>query len=359
MGPVVIGDLVEKVGISPEALELMKKIKRNRDAVGDLMWDENSFAWWGSNYRIMNPAKSETARDFRIGKHTTIDNDQLSPFESKAVEHAIRIKGNGWKWPHGLNRNKPRPNSVKYGKFTTPYHSGIVYLASPYSDKDKDVVAERTRVTSLVAAKLVSKEVHAISPVVYGTTLMAHEQTKDDDSWKSWQHFCNAFIDIATAVYIVKLPGWETSSGVQGEMLRAASRGIACFMIDPQTLELEPLPTKLPLYKMVKKDVETIATAYGIEYGNHEAHKKNYDVYSTKNIRIMIYAKRGHAALSITATGEILEPLMGTGMEKILYDHALTLDDSDPKKKEFIERYEKKVRGDAAAKPILDKYLLV
>jgi len=357
-GPVVIGNTEHTVGMSAEAYKLMEKIKRNRDAVGDIMWDEDAFAWWGSNYRVMNPATAQGSRDFQIRKFTPIDNNQLTDFEKRSVDHAIKLNLTGWRWPHALNQKKPWPNSVKYGKFTTPYHTGIVYIASPYSDEDKTVVAERVKAAGLVAAKLVAKEVHAISPVVYGTTLMEYGPMKEDDSWKSWQHFCNSMIDISEAVYILKIPGWDTSLGVSGEKLRAATRGIECFLIDPDTLELEKLPGKLPLYKMSKKDVESVAAAYGVKYSHHDSFKNREDVYSTKNIRIMIYSNNGPAALAITAKGEIVEPLMGT-LDNILHDIAKKMPEDDPRKKEILERYEKKVAGDAAAKPILDKYLIV
>jgi len=59
------------LGVSREALELMRKIKRGRDGVGDIDWFKMndgscSFSWWGWLYRVMTPTDSVSARGFTI-----------------------------------------------------------------------------------------------------------------------------------------------------------------------------------------------------------------------------------------------------------------------------------------------------
>lgn len=58
----------DKVLISNEALELLKKIKTGRDAIGDVdafMADQPIFAWFGGHKRILNPDKAVAARDYK------------------------------------------------------------------------------------------------------------------------------------------------------------------------------------------------------------------------------------------------------------------------------------------------------
>src|SRR6478735_877832 len=55
----------KRLGISKEALYLLKQIKRCGDAIGDFMWDTNTFSWIGSTLSIKN-LKSVDDRIFKI-----------------------------------------------------------------------------------------------------------------------------------------------------------------------------------------------------------------------------------------------------------------------------------------------------
>lgn len=89
----VLTDTKARLGVSEEAFELMKKIPRNRDAIGDIGWWECddktwAFSWFGSIHRIINPIKSEGDRNFRVNDTlkqfcTIIPNDV--PEEAKAI----------------------------------------------------------------------------------------------------------------------------------------------------------------------------------------------------------------------------------------------------------------------------------
>lgn len=64
----------KNLGISEEALELMRLVKRGNDAIGDIDWfklynDEYVFSWIGGLYRILDPLDSVTARGFSIYKN--------------------------------------------------------------------------------------------------------------------------------------------------------------------------------------------------------------------------------------------------------------------------------------------------
>ena len=81
-----------KLGISAEALSLLKQVSRNRDAVGDFMGDSNSFGWWGGTFSIKN-LKSQGARDFEICNHVVIDND-VSDYAIGEVEKQLKESEN-------------------------------------------------------------------------------------------------------------------------------------------------------------------------------------------------------------------------------------------------------------------------
>lgn len=70
------------LGVSKEAIELMKGIRRNHDAIGDIGWWKSDnqgycFSWWGPIYRVIDPTSAEGDRDFFVqeGKYIEIPND--------------------------------------------------------------------------------------------------------------------------------------------------------------------------------------------------------------------------------------------------------------------------------------------
>lgn len=76
----VVLDSAKNVGISPEALELLRKIPRSHDAIGDVDWwkcddDTCAFAWLGGYRRLINAANASGSRDYVIGPHVVIENE--------------------------------------------------------------------------------------------------------------------------------------------------------------------------------------------------------------------------------------------------------------------------------------------
>jgi hypothetical protein len=101
----VIGDSKKMLGCSREALDLMRRVKKNHDAVGDLGWwrcndGQYAFSWWGPIFRIVDPAHSEADRDFHVHEDqcTIIPNDV--PEEAKkaiAATATAKKKAVSWK----------------------------------------------------------------------------------------------------------------------------------------------------------------------------------------------------------------------------------------------------------------------
>ncbi len=88
----VLGNSKEMLGISEEAVELLRKVKRGYDAIGDLDWwkcsDGNyAFSWWGPIYRIVNTELAEAARGFQVheGQYLKIIN-QVPTAAKKVID---------------------------------------------------------------------------------------------------------------------------------------------------------------------------------------------------------------------------------------------------------------------------------
>lgn len=78
----VVGDTRRRLGVSKEALDLMREVKLGRDSLGDIDWwrcDDGTYAfsWWGAICRIIRPRSDEGARTFKVhpGEYVEIPND--------------------------------------------------------------------------------------------------------------------------------------------------------------------------------------------------------------------------------------------------------------------------------------------
>lgn len=75
----VIMNTAQNLGVSAEALALMKGLKRGHDDLGDIDWFTSQgagdcFGWLGGPYAIKNPQQVETSSSWKMGAHVVIDN---------------------------------------------------------------------------------------------------------------------------------------------------------------------------------------------------------------------------------------------------------------------------------------------
>lgn len=95
----------------------------------------------------------------------------------------------------------------------------IIYLACPYTHPDLAVREERFRLVTEAAAHLI-----AGGRIVYSPLTMTHPidrvLAKDETTLGSdyWLDFDQAFMEICAEIVVLKLDGWESSSGVRREI---------------------------------------------------------------------------------------------------------------------------------------------
>lgn len=93
----VIMNTAKNVGISPEALELLKKIKPGRDSIGDVDWFSSddgmdNFAWIGGPKAIKDTRDSDLAgsRDYRIRETFVSIPNESDPGAIAAIEEILK-----------------------------------------------------------------------------------------------------------------------------------------------------------------------------------------------------------------------------------------------------------------------------
>ena len=89
----------------------------------------------------------------------------------------------------------------------------MIYLASPYSGT-ADERAERYTLAVEFCTRYLTQGIVLFSPIVYGHPFAQTVGT----SAAAWTPFNQQMIDLASEMWVLTLPGWKTSKGVQQEI---------------------------------------------------------------------------------------------------------------------------------------------
>ena len=92
----------------------------------------------------------------------------------------------------------------------------MIYLACPYAHQNPLVIKARVLAITKVAAALMHE-----GHVVFSPLTMSHYIDKYGNfprTWEFWQTIDLPFLANCDALYILTLPGWEQSVGVNGEI---------------------------------------------------------------------------------------------------------------------------------------------
>jgi len=109
----------------------------------------------------------------------------------------------------------------------------MIYLASPYSDPKFRTRHARWGAVCNAAASLMRDGHIIFSPIAHTHPIAAFGLPK---GWDFWERFDREFIEVAAELWILTLPGWEESKGVQAEIQIAVDSGKPVFTVDPVTL---------------------------------------------------------------------------------------------------------------------------
>lgn len=92
----------------------------------------------------------------------------------------------------------------------------MIYLASPYSARSKELEHHRFEVVQRVAGLLILRGLPVFSPIVH-----CHEIAIQQDlpgTAEFWQKYNTEFVRRASELYVLVMPGWKESLGVQQEI---------------------------------------------------------------------------------------------------------------------------------------------
>lgn len=112
-----------------------------------------------------------------------------------------------------------------------------IYVASPYSHKSKKIMIQRFKDITRIIGILQDTHPYAfIGPITQSHQTAMHMK-KSEGSFKHWARRDYTYIYNSQELWVVKLPGWTISVGVQAEIEFAKAIGIPVKYIDPITLK--------------------------------------------------------------------------------------------------------------------------
>lgn len=110
----------------------------------------------------------------------------------------------------------------------------LIYLACPYTHKDHAVMVARFEAVNRVAAKLMGEGKYIFSPISH-THPIAEAGTLPR-GWDYWEGYDRRILSCCDRLIVLKLPGWEISTGVQAEIKIAQEIGLPIEYIEYSAL---------------------------------------------------------------------------------------------------------------------------
>lgn len=144
-----------------------------------------------------------------------------------------------------LEQFKAFLNNWQNALAASPKRNKLVYLASPYTHSDKTVEERRYRdvLEAWIALTSTHIDLFFFSPILHSHPLTVHGGVPGN--WEFWAGFDHALISKSDEVWILCLPGFEKSVGVNAEKKLAQSWNMPIRYVNPNTyaISLDAPPT--------------------------------------------------------------------------------------------------------------------
>lgn len=106
----------------------------------------------------------------------------------------------------------------------------LLYLASPYTHNNKEVVLWRYHEVCRIAGKLIASGIHVLSPIAHSHVIATGHDIKLPTDFEFWQQVNHNLLDRCDALLIAPIDGWMESKGVRDEIIYAKNKGIPRFI---------------------------------------------------------------------------------------------------------------------------------
>ena len=108
----------------------------------------------------------------------------------------------------------------------------LIYIACPYSHKDHYIMVARFMLVNKFSAKLIESGKYVYSPISHSHPIAESSDGKLPRGWDFWEGYDRRMIACCDRMIVLKLPGWEASTGVQAEIKIAKEMEIPIEYVD-------------------------------------------------------------------------------------------------------------------------------
>ena len=108
----------------------------------------------------------------------------------------------------------------------------LIYLAVPYSHADRYVRVARWIAANKAAAKLMASGLYVFSPISHTHPIAEASDGTLPRGWDFWEGFDRQYLNVCKKVTVLRIPGWDTSTGVTAEIKIGNEAGIPVEYMD-------------------------------------------------------------------------------------------------------------------------------
>lgn len=127
----------------------------------------------------------------------------------------------------------------------------MIYLAIPYTHNLSSMEQARFSIANLVASHLMKEGIHVYSPISHSHPIRMEGGLPG--TWEYWEKHCRKILSICDKVFVVCIPGWEDSHGVQEELKIAKELGLPIiYFYHPLSIE-DVLPRFSEIDELVER----------------------------------------------------------------------------------------------------------
>lgn len=106
----------------------------------------------------------------------------------------------------------------------------LVYLCSPYTHRDRSVMADRFKIVCRVASMLMGQGHMIFSPIAHSHSIaMAGGFPRH---WEFWQEYDREILSHCKEMWVLKMEGWKKSVGIKAELAIAKELGLPVRFVD-------------------------------------------------------------------------------------------------------------------------------
>lgn len=113
----------------------------------------------------------------------------------------------------------------------------MIYLACPHTKCNTLQREYYYLLCCNIAAELFNRGEHVFAPIVYSHPIASRYEIPCD--WQFWQTFDESLLDICDTLYVLDVPGWQESTGVQAEIQYAIDKSKRVVFIKPGDFNVE------------------------------------------------------------------------------------------------------------------------